>query len=310
MNLLIGTVFNAAILGLAAVVIGVLFGKLHPLIDIFSHFLLAAIVGATLFAVAAFFFGRTTQMAILLALGATSLALAWPWLQSPTKAEAAGPRFTVMAFNVYYNNPRLEGVAELVRKTKPDIVVLLEIVPRVRLALDAVADQYPYRVECWREEMCDALVLSRFPLTDNRPSLPAPTFRRPMGAVSVDVQGRTLALFPVHLSLPAPLKRWGLQDGEAKEIARTIASAAGARLIVGDFNASTWGTTMTFLRKELDAAILTGTNGTWPAFLPRAIGIPIDHILASDELALQSRELITVSGSDHRAVLAEIAFKE
>jgi endonuclease/exonuclease/phosphatase (EEP) superfamily protein YafD len=40
------------------------------------------------------------------------------------------------------------------------------------------------------------------------------------------------------------------------------------------------------------------------------MGIPIDHVLATQELALISRKLLTISGSDHRAVVAEIAFKE
>jgi endonuclease/exonuclease/phosphatase (EEP) superfamily protein YafD len=214
-----------------------------------------------------------------------------------------------MTFNVYYNNRQFERVAEHVRETKPDIVVLLEVVPRVRPSLDAVADQYPYRVECWQEQWCDALVLSRFPLTDIRRSLPAATFRRPMGAVEVAIEGRKLTLFPTHLSLPYPLNGRDAQTGEIKDVVETIAGISGPRLLVGDFNASPWAVTMALPQKQLNMTLLTGADGTWPTFLPRAMGIPIDHVLASEELALQSRKLFTVSGSDHRAVLAEIAFK-
>lgn len=310
MNLFIGAFFNAAILGLAAVVMGVLFGKLHPLIDLFAHFLLPAIVGALAMALLAAFAGRTMTVVIFLGLAAGTTALAWPWVQQPAKVTATGPRFTLLTFNVYYNNPRFDRIAEFIRKTKPDIVVLLEVVPRVRPSLDAVADQYPYRVECWREQWCDALVLSRLPMTDIRAALPAPNFRRPMGAVEVTIEDRKLTIFPTHLSLPYPLNRRGAQTGELKEVVGTIAGVSGPRLLAGDFNASAWGATMTYARTQLDMTLLTGASGTWPTFLPRALGIPIDHILASKELALQSRRLFTVSGSDHRAVLAEIAFQE
>lgn len=310
MNLLIAATFNAAILGLCAVLAGTLFGELHPLIDLFAHFLLPAIVGALMFALLAAFAGRHTMMLVFVGLAVASTALAWPSIQQPAMVAASGPRFTLMTFNVYYNNRQLERVADLVRETKPDIVVLLEVVPRIRAALDAVADQYPYRVECWQEQWGDALVLSRFPLTDMQASLPEPKFRRPMGAVEVAIEGRKLTLFPTHLSLPYPLNGRDTQPGEIDEIIRTIATVKGPRILAGDFNASTWATTMARTRTKLDMSILTGSNGSWPTFLPRAIGIPIDHILATPELALQSRKLFTVQGSDHRAVLADIAFKE
>lgn len=310
MNLVIGTFFSAAILGLAAVLLGALFGKLHPLIDIFAHFLLPAIVAALVMALLAAFAGRTTAMLIFMVLAAAAIALVWPWVQQPSAAAATGPRFTLMTFNVYYNNPQLDRIADFVRETKPDIVVLLEVIPRVRPGLDAVAAQYPYRVECWQEKWCDALILSRFPLTDIRATLPEPKFRRPMGAVELTVEGRKLTLFPTHLSLPYPLSRRGDQLGEVEEVVSTVAAVAGPRILAGDFNASAWAATMRRLREKLNMTLLTGGDGTWPTFLPRAMSIPIDHVLATQELALLSRKLFTVSGSDHRAVLAEIAFKE
>ena len=309
MNLIIPAAFNAAILGLCVVIAGVLFGKLHPLIDLFAHFLLPAIVGALLFAVLAAFAGRHTTMLIFAALAIVSMALAWPWIRQPAQEATTGPHFKLMSFNVYYNNPQLERVAGLVRETKPDIVVLLEVVPRIRPALDAVAAQYPYRVECWQQQWGDMLVLSRFPLTDVQQSLPQAKFRRPMGAVEVDIEGRKLTLFPTHLSLPYPLNGRDAQTGEVKEIIETIAGVAGPRLLAGDFNASSWATTMDHFQKQLNMKLLTGGDGSWPTFLPRAMSIPIDHVLASDELALQSRKLFTIPGSDHRAVLAEIAFR-
>jgi endonuclease/exonuclease/phosphatase (EEP) superfamily protein YafD len=310
MNLVIGTFFNASILGLAAVLLGALFGKLHPLIDIFAHFLLPAIVAALVMALLAAFAARTTTMLIFMALTAAAIALVWPWVQQPEKTTAAGPHFTLLSFNVYYNNPQLDRIADFVRETKPDIVVLLEVIPRVRPGLDAVAAQYPYRVECQQQNWCDALVLSRFPLTDIRATLPEPKFRRPMGAVEVTIEGRKLTLFPTHLSLPFPLDRRGSQTGEIEEVVTTIATVPGPRILAGDFNASSWAATMARPREQLNMTLLTGGDGSWPTFLPRAMSIPIDHVLATQELSLLSRKLFTVSGSDHRAVLAEIAFKE
>lgn len=310
MQTFISAFLYASLAALICVVFAVAFPRLHPLVDLFAQFLLPAIVGAAVVAVVAALMGRPVATAAAGIVLLTALALAWPWLQAPRAASTDGPRFKLMIFNVYYNNPDLRRVATLVRETKPDVVVLLEILPRIRPGLDAVADQFPYRVECWKEEACDALVLSRFPLTDIRPSLPEPKFRRPMGAITVAIEGRTLTLFPTHLTLPYPLVSTNRQASQIKEIVDTIGTIGGARILAGDFNASTWGGTMTFAREKLEFAALTGPGGTWPTFLPAPMGIPIDHILASEELALLSRQLFTVQGSDHRAVLTEIAFKE
>ncbi len=255
-------------------------------------------------ALLAAFAGRTTAMLIFMVLAAAAIALVWPWVQQPSAAAATGPRFTLMTFNVYYNNPQLDRIADFVRETKPDIVVLLEVKPFVRRSLDAVVDQYPYRVECGQEKWCDALVLSRFPLTDIRANLPESKFRRPMGAVEVTIGGRK------HLSLPYPIDRCCVQTAEIEEVVETIATVSGPRILAGDFNASAWAATMSRPREQLNMTLLTGGDGTWPTFLPRAMSIPIDHVLATQELSLLSRRLVTVSGSDHRAVLAGIAFKE
>jgi endonuclease/exonuclease/phosphatase (EEP) superfamily protein YafD len=66
---------------------------------------------------------------------------------------------------------------------------------------------------------------------------------------------------------------------------------------------------MGHIRDTSEMTLLTGPGGSWPSILPRQVGIPIDHVLASPELTLLSRDLIAVLGSDHRAVLTEIALK-
>lgn len=215
----------------------------------------------------------------------------------------------VLLFNVYYNNPHLDRVAELARETNADIVVLLEIIPRVRPGLDDVVAAYPHRVECWQERDCDALILSRFPLQDIRASLPEPKHRRPTAAVQVAIDNHALTLFAAHLSLPPLLHPRDSQMAEMQEIAETVNGITGPRLLVGDFNAATWGATVATARAFARLHALTGPSGTWPSFLPRDLGIPIDHMLASEDVVFLSRKVITMPGSDHRAVLAEIAFK-
>lgn len=311
MQTLISAFCNAVLLGIFLVAFGAAFGRIHPSIDLIGQFVLAAIVGAVVIALIAVLTARYVTALVAVAALLTNLLIAWPWIQHPHPAvEAKGPQFKVLLFNVYYYNKRLDEAAKVVRETNADIVVLLEVVPRVRPLLDAMADAYPHRIESWQQRPADALILSRFPLEDIAPALPPPRHRRPLAAVKVTIGERTLSLFAAHLSLPPLLEGRGSQMAEMQEIAETVNGLTGPRLLVGDFNAATWGATIASGRTFAALNVLTGPSGTWPSFLPRDIGIPIDHMLASQDLVFQSRKVITMPGSDHRAVLAEIKFKD
>jgi endonuclease/exonuclease/phosphatase (EEP) superfamily protein YafD len=309
MHTLISAFCNAVLIGLFIVAFGATFGRLNPLIDLFGQFVLPALVGAVVIALIALMTARYGTALVAVAALLVNMLIAWPWIQNPTPAEAHGPTVKVLLFNIYYYNRRLDEAAKVVRELNPDIVILHEVIPRVRPDLDAMVDAFPYRVESWLERPADALILSRFPLEDLAAELPVPKHRRPLGAAKVTIGERTLTLFAAHLSLPPLLEGKGSQMGEMHEIAETINTRTGPRLLVGDFNASTWGAVITHARTFAALEVLTGPSGSWPTFLPRDLGIPIDHMLASQEITFVSRKLITIPGSDHRAVLAEIKFK-
>ncbi|MCE9522114.1 MAG: endonuclease/exonuclease/phosphatase family protein [Alphaproteobacteria bacterium] len=310
MNAVLNLAFNAVLAGLFLVPLGALFGRANPLIDSFGPFLLPAIVGAAALALLALLAARYAVGLLAIVALLANLAMVWPWIQDQPAAQTNGPRFKVLLFNVYYHNPRLELVAPLARNSDADIVVLLEVVPHVLAKLDAVKADYPYQIEFWDSVRSDALILSRFPLTDTVASLPPARTPRSLASATVDIKGRTLTLFAAHFTLPFPFRNYADQPAQAEDLAAAITASAGPRLLVGDFNAAAWGATMAHIRATSGMRLLTGSGGSWPSFLPRQMGIPIDHVLASPELTLLSRELIDVSGSDHRAVLAEIAFEK
>jgi endonuclease/exonuclease/phosphatase (EEP) superfamily protein YafD len=310
MHTFFSTLCIVVLIGLFLVAFGASFGRLHPVVDLLGQFLLPAMVGALLLALFAVLTARYTIAALTMTALAANLAIAWPWIQPLPPSQASGQHFKLLAFNVFYYNAHLDRAAKLVREANADIVVLLEIVPRVRPQLSELDALYPYRIECWQQPRCDALILSRFPLTDVSANLPPAQTNRSLAIVEVDIGGRPLTLFAAHLILPFPFTRFDVQPAQADDVATTVAGVSGARILVGDFNAATWGAVVARQREKAGLTALTGPGGSWPTFLPRQMGIPIDHVMASSELALLSRDLLTASGSDHRAVLAEIAFKD
>jgi endonuclease/exonuclease/phosphatase (EEP) superfamily protein YafD len=190
MHTLISAFCNAVLIGLFLVAFGAAFGRLHPLIDLFGQFVLPALVGAVAIALLALVTARYTTALVAVAALLTNLLIVWPWVQSPSPAAATGPTVKVLLFNVYYYNKRLDEAARIVRELEPDIVILHEVIPRVRPDLDAMADAFPYRVESWLERPADALILSRFPLEDLAAELPEPKHRRPLGCKVTSANAR------------------------------------------------------------------------------------------------------------------------
>jgi len=53
-----------------------------------------------------------------------------------------------------------------------------------------------------------------------------------------------------------------------------------------------------------------GATGTWHAKLPPLIRLPIDNVMATEGLSFANRQVLTFTGSDHAAVLTQVAITD
>ena len=81
-------------------------------------------------------------------------------------------------------------------------------------------------------------------------------------------------------------------------------------IVMGDFNASVWSSHFQGFMKAAnlhDTGHKRGFQATWHrSFFP--IAIPIDHILHSAHFRCTNRTIGPGLGSDHRPVVADLAF--
>ncbi len=122
--------------------------------------------------------------------------------------------------------------------------------------------------------------------------------------------GRAVRLVAVHTYFPAgDPQRW---TGDMTAL-RDEASAAGSDLVVlGDFNATLDHAPMRSLLAaglvDTHAELGRGWAPTWPVSgSPLPPLIQIDHVLHGRGLAGVSASEHTLPGTDHRAVIAELA---
>ncbi len=297
-----------------------------PQLLAFWPWLIAPTVLAML--LAAFARSRTGLVWALALLG----TLAWFMEPYGQVAEAHGApvaNIRVLTSNVEVGagTPALTGV---IRRERPDIVFVEECDARCFTALDTAfgagtaatgtgagtesgteavpgaPGTYPYRRAGHAPGAHGAVILSRFPL---RGSAPVRGTTAMPGAVA-DVHGHQIRLQLAHPMPPLPGKVgvWRTELGALRDFA---AGAGDASVILaGDFNASQ---DHAAFRRILDAGLRDGARlagaartPSWPSSTAPTFGAQIDHVLVSPDFSAGTARFLTLSGTDHRALLTDL----
>ncbi|MER8185077.1 endonuclease/exonuclease/phosphatase family protein [Kitasatospora sp. NPDC094015] len=227
-----------------------------------------------------------------------------------TDVPAAAPRLRVATSNAYLGRVDPAALVRLVREQRVDVLAVEELSPGAASALDraGLGELMPYRAQ---PDGNDTVLRSRHPLTPLDPGDPAAA--RSMVGARVEVAGRTVRLVAVHTYYPlGDAAKWGRGfDG--------LRAAAGAdtrdSVLLGDFNATVDHAPMRSLLAtgltDTHAELGRGGSPTWPVhnddfpLLPPLI--QIDHVLHGAALTAVDVSEHTLPGSDHRAVVAELA---
>lgn len=219
------------------------------------------------------------------------------------------PRLRVVTANVLSDNPDLERLAASLRALDADVLVVVELRPRVLEALRraGVLDDLPYTTTSGRPG--DVELFSRLPLrnaghTEAARDLPQPRAVVEVGGVDVRLRGAH-PLPPVHESE---------DEGRASlQGLREEVRAEGLPMVVaGDLNGDR---DFPLFRALLDEGLRDaaeergrGLSRTWPQALPV---LALDHVLVRDgrggRLVVLSQREADLPGSDHRAVVADLA---
>jgi endonuclease/exonuclease/phosphatase (EEP) superfamily protein YafD len=299
----------AVLVGLGAAVgavIGTMAAPLHWSFDLLAQLLLpAAAVALVVVPVAAFL-----QWPVVAAGAAVTallaFALAMPSMTAPELVAREASRFKVLLFNAWYSNKRPAEVAQLIARENADLVVLIEVSGKMRRALKAVGNIYPYKFDC-AGAGCDGVIFSRARLLPQQIYRTSDPDRSPYVTIATDIAGCRMTLISTHMTRPFPNRPYWGQSAQAREIGGAVGRIAGAKLLLGDFNAAPWGYVVRTIEARGDVSAATGPGGTWPSVFPAQLRIPIDHVMAGPGLRVASRRLLPGTGSDHVPVVVEVA---
>jgi endonuclease/exonuclease/phosphatase (EEP) superfamily protein YafD len=283
----------------------------------------AAGVAATAFR-AFFFRGRPGDWGFL---GGTVLCLLWqarkivPFtrlapvqvkLSPPTHAEDRS--FTLLISNVLMENQQHDRLIAVIRKSRPDLILVVETDARWERALQPLRKIYPHVVACAQANYYGMLLFSRFPLINPKieylvqediPSIHT-SFELP--------SGDRIWLHGLHPRPPEPIRDQDStpRDAELVLVGRGI-HRAGQRptVVAGDLNDVAWSpTTELFLRLSglLDPRVGRGFFNSFHAD-HWLIRYPLDHVFHSNDFQLVDLRRLEHIGSDHFPMLIRLCYE-
>lgn len=252
---------------------------------------------------------RNWAAAVIAALAATSLALAVlpRAIGSDVEQPAGRQTLTVLSSNVYLGTASAADLVALVDRYSPDMLSVQELTPSfaARLQRAGLGRRFPHAVLMPQPRGRGGGLYSRYPLA----RLSHQThfrFRMPRAILTLP-GGRRLRVISVHPMPP------NMSYDEWKRGLSSLPNAGSGIpwVLAGDFNG-------TFDQAEFrdvadsgyrDAADATGKGlqPTWPTDEVFPWGVmTIDHVLADRRLGVADFGVVSLEGSDHRAVHAQL----
>ena len=230
-----------------------------------------------------------------------------------------GPPLTVMSANLLMINQETDAVIEQIRAVEPDVLLLQEYTEHWRAALEgALVEAYPYRIGAPRSDSFGMAIYSDRPFVEAELYLPMGPVRLPTMRAVVELGGREVAIYNIHLLPPHRIRYVADRRAQFADLLGLLADEPLPMIVAGDFNftpASAYAEALRDLglRDAHDLAAW-GRGATWPAhpvfrYLP-VPGLRLDQIYLSERLTALDARTGAPAGSDHRPIIAAVAFRE
>lgn len=232
-----------------------------------------------------------------------------------TPCDAAGT-LRLLTLNLYDSGTDPAAFRRLIEREEPDLVLLTELPPDLGPLIDDLPALPPYRVIDRIGSPFDVALFSRWPVAAWQMDR---SVHRRLPVLSADLcspagdDAAPLCLRVVGLHAAQPLLQQGVpQNAQLELAAEYVRSAPGGRaVLMGDLNLTPWSPRFDRLLAEAglhDVSARRPFAATWRSALP-GLGLVIDHVLASDGLAVACRRVAEDVGSDHLPVVADLAFE-
>ncbi|MEB2779745.1 endonuclease/exonuclease/phosphatase family protein [Algoriphagus sp. C2-6-M1] len=212
-----------------------------------------------------------------------------------------GNSFTLLVINILMDNEDKDSFHELVKRVKPDVLLINEPDQVWAESINKLDGDFPYSIKYPLENTYGMILLSKLQLTESavnflvKDSIPSifTKITLPSG-IKIDFYG-------VHPEPPMPGTDTYERDTELLIIGKEIKESSFPTVVAGDMNDVAWSGTSKLFRKYselVDPREGRGLYNSFNASIP-LLRYPLDHIFYSKEFGLLTIAKLEDIGSDH-----------
>jgi len=211
--------------------------------------------------------------------------------------------------NVFCDNYDYDAFLRQTVNADIDIMVLEEVTQGWLDALAPLRQRLPFEFSRPHDNPAGMAILSRFPLTgmqtENFVSFGAPT----LSAIA-DVDGLPVKIIAAHPAPPLNEHFRQQRNLHIKLLAERLRQEKGPHIVAADMNTTVWTNSyrqFVEITGMIDARQGFGICPTWPTKYSSLLRIPLDYIFHSDDFMTIKFTSLEPFGSDHLAIIAELA---
>ena len=278
--------------------------NLLELLGAFAHFTLILAVLILLFA------GLRKQWALVSSSAISALlcaVLVGPHFSTIKKSNTGG--LTIGQFNLYHHNPTPEKALNQILELNTDVISIQELNADWAGLVDSIIrPNYPYSIEETWDECCYGTGLfSKYPFVSseikNQNGIP-------VIYAQFSINETVVRLVSLHTYTPVFPNQTAERNQSLKDVATFIEAEGLPSIVFGDFNIVPWESAFKdFLIRGGLTEVACGFQATYPVDLGLPL-IPIDHINYTSEFTPTQCGLLTIAGSDHKAIYATFSVKD
>lgn len=298
-----------ALASITALLLGML-GRYFWLLDLLAHFrvhyVVALLVCAALLLATRDF--RAAAFAVLA--GGLAAAPVVQYLGASDEEPTAGPTLKVLSLNIWFRRDDPLRLTSYLEASGADILVLQEISREEAEHLGATLTSYPHAF-IDAAASSDTVLFSKWPIRHASAVELAPDAVSALVA-GIEWHGREISVVGAHLHWPLGARAARRRDAELAGLAELVRTHSNPLIVLGDFNVTPWSPHFTALLQTSrlrDCALGNGLDPTWPS-PAQALGIRIDHCLASLHWRAIDTDVGPHVGSDHRPMLGVLRLRE
>ena len=232
-----------------------------------------------------------------------------PYLIRSNAQPSRDPVLTMLVLNVHTKNTKREDVVHVLQTRSADVIGVLEVNQVWADALATLSVEYPYTVFEPRDDNFGLALLSKRPLSQVK-SDALQRNQPPTIIAQIEAGPHKVLLSLTHPVPPISTESFNLRNSQLDSIASML-SDEPMSVLMGDLNCSPWSPFFERLLRNgrlRDTRKGVGLLPTWPSQFPLLL-TPIDHILVGQRIVSSSLESVSIPGSDHRGLFAQVSLQ-